>query len=184
MLTISTEVIIRFHPSIATHWHGKRGIIVQIVAYREDFCWYCVRVYDASRVELLLKAEEIEEFTQTLTYAENKVEDQAGVRDIPGVTFTRPQAQDVSLPCEVPVRDLKPGDVVRSSYIRGNPFMDAIITCVHPNGDADAFRPYCAVPDMVYGDPNRIIPYIGVEQWTLSGTGSPITLLERPKNLR
>lgn len=79
---------------------------------------------------------------------------------------------------EVRVRELRIADVIR--LYPHDKFYDAVVTQI-TDTEVKLFRPYVVTADFSYTE--GVIPYIGIEQFSIPRNDSTVVLLER-KELR
>lgn len=70
--------------------------------------------------------------------------------------------------------ELQVRDVVKLSE---SPFSYAVVTCV-TDDTVELFRPYATTDEILMAG-NRVIPYIGIEQFSIMRTDREIELLSR-----
>lgn len=80
------------------------------------------------------------------------------------------------------VSELKLGDKVRLGPSAGPCFNDATVYKIDQFGQVSVWRPYIHTGDVVYSG-NHVIPYIGVEDFTLAPT-TRVYLLEHGPELK
>jgi len=88
--------------------------------------------------------------------------------------FIRPfnRKAHTPLPLTVEVWQLRVGDIV---LLSSGEYMHATVYQELENGDVKVWRPYVHTGDVLYSG-NRVIPYVGIEDFTLTAT-STVTLL-------
>lgn len=66
----------------------------------------------------------------------------------------------------IKIRNMQPGDIV-SPPESTNSFDSCIVVAANGDGTVTLFRPYATCHGFTYGDPERVIPLIGSETYTV-----------------
>ena len=70
----------------------------------------------------------------------------------------------------MPVADLQPGDIVTPDHGKRVDAFDACVVQEVSDTFVTWFRPYGTHADYVYGEPPRVVPYIGIETYQIERT--------------